>query len=283
MNLTIFKLLFVLVPFSGVWAQVPVLQSNKVKTTSASPKETVTTSPVTSFKASADNLTSIENNSFNEAKVVLVGLTAPEGVNTNYLPLFGGYNRSEEQEKEDLAFMHDCLKSFSSLQEASIFFSKAAWSYLAEGSKDVATHRFNLAWLLNKENPEVYWGLGVLAFQKKNYEESIRLLENANSKMDDPALQIDLATVLIHSSKEKLEEKRVREALYLLEVALRNNPEHVLGYMQKTIAYLLLNQVEEAWNSFHSAFQISPNEVSTDILDELLQLSDDPKGIFKKP
>jgi tetratricopeptide (TPR) repeat protein len=67
--------------------------------------------------------------------------------------------------------------------------AKRGWKAYYEGDLDTAMKRFNQAWMFDRENPEVYWGFGLVmgqrAFQgepKKNLEESIRFLKMAFDK-----------------------------------------------------------------------------------------------------
>ncbi|MFN3589287.1 MAG: hypothetical protein ACK4UP_07870, partial [Spirosomataceae bacterium] len=81
------------------------------------------------------------------------------------IPFFAHQPKSLEQQLEDLAFISSCENNFGNRVNASSFFCQMGWQYLAEGSKELATQRFNLAWLLNRHNPEAHWGLGVILFQ----------------------------------------------------------------------------------------------------------------------
>ena len=62
--------------------------------------------------------------------------------------------------------------------------AKRGWKAYYEGDFDTAIKRFNQAWMFNRNNPEVYWGFGLVMGQRsseeepeKNLKESIRLLE----------------------------------------------------------------------------------------------------------
>jgi tetratricopeptide (TPR) repeat protein len=64
--------------------------------------------------------------------------------------------------------------------------SKRAWKAYYEGDLDTAIKRLNQAWMFDRENPEVYWGFGLVMGRRasqedpqKNLEESIRFLKMA--------------------------------------------------------------------------------------------------------
>lgn len=220
-----------------------------------------------------------------DAEVVIVGKTSPANVNVNFVALYGGYIKTAEQQEEEEAFLKDCDKNFPSRVEASQFFSKSGWDYLSEGGKDLATHRFNLAWTLNKENVEAYWGLGVVAYQQGDYHSAIELMDQGLvlNKGQSPTLLVDLATVYIKCFTEHKEAAEMEKANELLEKALVLDPSFTNAYMQLSLASLVNDNIDQAWLNFHKAYEVDPNGVSVELLAELLEHKSDPKGIFKKP
>ena len=88
----------------------------------------------------------------------------------NELPMYGGQHDPAVERNPD--FSKDA--------------AKRGWKAFYEGDLDTAIKRFNQAWMFDRENPEVYWGFGLLMGQrasqeepKKNLEESIRFLKMA--------------------------------------------------------------------------------------------------------
>ena len=91
----------------------------------------------------------------------------------NELPMYGGQHNPTVEQNSD--------------------FSKRAvqlgWQYFYKGDFDTAIKRFNQGWMFDRENPEVYWGFGLIMGQraskenpKDNLKESIRFLQLANEK-----------------------------------------------------------------------------------------------------
>ncbi len=67
--------------------------------------------------------------------------------------------------------------------------AERAWKAYYEGDLDIATKRFNQSWIFDQENPEVYWGLGLIAGQRasqenpeENLKKSIEYLHVAKEK-----------------------------------------------------------------------------------------------------
>ncbi len=218
-------------------------------------------------------------------KVVVVSKTAPKGVDVNFLPLFGKYEKTEEQLIKDEIFKSDCDKEFKTRKEASDFFNKMAWQYLSEGDRATAIYRFNLSHILNPDNFDVFWGLGVIEFQEGNYTSSIELMDEGLVLSDgrNYVFMTDLATVYIQqgirNTNAIIETAKAKE---LLNKAIKIQPLYTPAFVQLTVVNLLENHLDAAWESFHQAYQLNPAELSKEVLAELLSRKDDPKGIFKK-
>ena len=64
------------------------------------------------------------------------------------LPLFGEQRKTSDQIEDEIRFLSECDKMFTSREEASTFFATRAWEYVQEGQLDTAAYRFNLAYLV---------------------------------------------------------------------------------------------------------------------------------------
>lgn len=216
-------------------------------------------------------------------EVVLVGKMAPPDVNIYEIPLFGGYQKTLQQMEDDEAFVADCDKNFKTREEASLFFSDMGWQYLSEGSKEMATYRFNLASLLDHKNVDVYWGLGVIEYQKGEYEEAIKLLSQglyADAQFN-VTLMVDLATVHIKCFAENQHSSDLERAYKLLDDAKLLAPNFANTYMQLALANLVNGKIDEAWLAFHKGYKIDPKAIDTQILAQLLSQKADPEGVFE--
>lgn len=209
---------------------------------------------------------------------------APKGVNIHLLPLFGEFEKTDAQKAVDAEFLKACDLNFKTRSEASEFFATRAWEYLGEGEKDTATYRFNLAYLLDDENSDVYWGLGVIAYQNEKYAQAISLMNRGLEieEDDNVTLIVDLATVHIKCFTVDAEKEDLRNAFELLTKALTKQPESANALMQLSLAKLLNEEIDEAWERFHQGYELDPDNASIEILEGLLSKKDDPRGIFKK-
>jgi tetratricopeptide (TPR) repeat protein len=244
------------------------------------PSEKKTTSSSSALKSKQDAPSALES----IAEVVIVNKTAPLGIDINFIPLFGGFTKTESQEIDDQMFISDCDKQFKSRSEASAFFSKMGWDYLAEGDKNTAIHRFNLSWLLNNENVETYWGLGVIEFQSANFSNAIKLMNKGLEIPSEPnyVLMADLATVYIKTALNNPNSMiETANARNLLTKSLEIQPKYTPAYMQLTLVNIIENKIDDAWESFHKGYELNTKEVNYEILGELLKRKADPKAVFK--
>lgn len=222
------------------------------------------------------------NNLFGSKKTTEIS-SSPILENAHILPFFGEVARSADQIKEDETFLSVCKKNFKSKDEASLFFSTRGWEYLAEGLQDTAIHRFNLAWMLDKENVESYWGLGVIAYQRENHTDAIRFMEKG--RQVDPSnvtLLVDLATIRINSFLKFQEVENLKKAGELLEKAIKIAPDFAEAYQKWSLLAFQEGKFDQAWMYFHKSYSLQPDSVDQNFLSELINKQADPKGLFKK-
>ena len=283
-----FIFLFFLTGFYGYSQQVLLKTQTKSTSDFGAKKLYINTSQNTTKLSSIESKTnsSFENSNIESSeKVVIVSKLAPKGVDLNFLPLFGGFDKSESHQIDDQIFLSDCDKSFNSRTEASEFFAKMAWQYLEEGNKNNAINRFNLSYLLNNKNIDVFWGLGVIEYQSGNSSNAIKLLNDGLTLSKEPnyVLMVDLATIYLKMASENPNSLfEITKARELLEKALYIQPSYITAFMQLTLVEILENKIDLAWETFYKGYELNPDEINPEILKELLNRKDDPKGFFKK-
>jgi tetratricopeptide (TPR) repeat protein len=103
----------------------------------------------------------------------------------NELPMYGGQHNPAVERNVDFS------------REA----TQRGWKAYYQGDFDTAIKRFNQGWMFDRDNPEVYWGFGLIMGQRasignpeSSLKESIRFLEMANVKApEDGRIIGDLA------------------------------------------------------------------------------------------
>lgn len=207
--------------------------------------------------------------------------SADTGGTVNTLPLFGERPKTAAQIDEEIHFLNDCDRNFSSRSEASSFFSARGWDYVSSGQLDTAAHRFNLAWLLNNQNSDAYWGLGVICYQKNLLADAIRMLRRGVAVDDsNTVLMTDLATVVLKQYQEKPNADLLTEAESQLQKAISQNP-NALSLQKLSLVNFFKADYAKAWDYFHQARNLDLSVLDLSYLNELLAKQPDPKGVFK--
>lgn len=207
---------------------------------------------------------------------------AVDSQDVKYIPLFGSRKTVDEQILKSKEFFAQCEQNFKDRAEASKFFAERGWEYLSEGLLDTATYRFNLSFLLDQNNVEAYWGLGSISYQKKNYEESAKLLRKGLALApENPTLMIDVATVQLACFKEQKKCDDIDDALMLLEKSLKIDSTNANGWLKYAIAEFQLEHFDKAWEYFHKCRILDITFLDMNFLQELIAKKEDPLGVFK--
>ena len=207
--------------------------------------------------------------------------TGDAGGSVNTMPLFGERTKTAAQIDEEIHFLNDCDRNFASRPEASSFFSARGWDYVANGQLDTAAHRFNLSWLLNDQNGDAYWGLGVVCYQKNHLPDAIRMMKKGIAVDDSNiVLMTDLATVEIKHYQDKPNDDLLIDAEGHLQRAVTLNP-NALSYQKLSVVYFLKADYLKAWDYFHQAQNLDFSILDISYLNQLLAKQPDPKGKFK--
>ncbi|WP_229236030.1 tetratricopeptide repeat protein [Dyadobacter tibetensis] len=198
------------------------------------------------------------------------------------LPLFGDGNKTSEQIDEEIRFLSNCDKSFTSRGEASSFFATRAWEYLQEGSLDTACYRFNLAHLLDDKNVEAYWGLGVVSFQREDWVEAKEMLSRGvNLQSDNVALLVDLSTVDLKLYGITNRREELNEAKRLLDHAIGIDSTYALGQYNQAMVHYNLDQPEKSWEHLHKGRVLDFSQLNLEFVNMLKTRMPDPQGFFK--
>lgn len=110
------------------------------------------------------------------ALLVLGCATAPP---SDQRPMYGNQDRSSDPELRDAdaKLVADSIKAFGSARAASDAFVSDGATAFRTGDQPAAMRFYNQAWLVDKDNPSVYWGFAAVLYQRDEYCESTRMLE----------------------------------------------------------------------------------------------------------
>jgi hypothetical protein len=123
------------------------------------------------------------------AQLLLVGSLAGAGhaagrIPIDQVPMYGGMDRAANPTLKagDEKLIADTTKHYGTRRKASMAFVNTAFNYYQQDNLDYAMRRFNQAWLIDPDNPEVYWGFSTVLHDKGEYCDGLRLLEIGVSK-----------------------------------------------------------------------------------------------------
>ena len=111
-------------------------------------------------------------------------LRAEGQIPIDQVPMYGGMDRSAipELKAGDEKLITDTTSSYGTREKASAAFVNNGFSFYQRDDLANAMRRFNQAWLLNPNNPEVYWGFASVLTDKQKFCEALRMVETAESK-----------------------------------------------------------------------------------------------------
>ena len=96
-------------------------------------------------------------------------------VPVNELPMFGGYEPTEWQERANEEFFRMVLPEFDGARDtAAEHFARTGWNLYYGGDWTVAVKRFNQAWLLDRDNQHALWGFAVIERERGQRDEALR-------------------------------------------------------------------------------------------------------------
>lgn len=216
------------------------------------------------------------------AHIVSFGQGAEAQLDRKCLPFFGDQKKTSKQMDEELRFLSDCDKAFSSREEAGKFFLARGWEYLSEGQLDTAAYRFNLGYLLDSKNVEVYWGLGVVSFQRLKFDESKQILRmGVDLSPDNVPLLVDLATVEIKSFEQTKKPEDLNEAIKILNYAKELDSTYAQTYYALSNVDYYKEDYVKSWENLHQGRTRNFSLINLQFVQELSAKLPDPTGFFK--
>ncbi|AKD04652.1 hypothetical protein POKO110462_19005 [Pontibacter korlensis] len=197
------------------------------------------------------------------------------------LPMFGGKQKTEAEQKQDEKFLTSCDKNFRDRKEASKFFLERGWEYLNEGQVDTAMYRFNLAWLLNPDNKDTYWAFGLVTSARGDHQTAVDMYEKAIALDPKNSLLLsDAASSYLAVYKEKKKKKNLKKASSYLNTATSADSSNAYALYNLSVVKYYEKQYGEAWDYLHKSRNINMSVIDYGYIMELVAQMPDPKGFF---
>src|SRR3989442_1176479 len=116
----------------------------------------------------------------------------------NEIPMYGGLPKSQCLSEADRMFMEQTVRTAGSREKAGQRSLQEGWQAMSHHDSRLAMRRFNQAWLLLPDSPDVLWGFGAACGLKGDYEDSIRYFSEATAlDSTNPGLLADFAYTYI--------------------------------------------------------------------------------------
>jgi Tfp pilus assembly protein PilF len=184
-------------------------------------------------------------------------LRAEEKIPIDQVPMYGGMDRSTipELKAADEKLIADTTNHYGTREKASTAFVNNGFAYYQRDDLANAMRRFNQAWLLNPQNPEVYAGFGSVLHDKGRNCEAMQMMEKAIA-LNPPTFQgiypdaARIITLCAVSDKDLSAEAKLKllersESLYKKAEEIEPNKRYVYGSW--ATAYYWRGQYSDAW------------------------------------
>ena len=168
------------------------------------------------------------------------GGPAPRGSGVDQVPMYGGMDRQSipQLKQADEQFIAETTKEFGSREKASDAFVEQGIRYYLIDNYANAMRRFNQAWLLNPNNPDVFWGFSTVFHDEGNNCEAKNMIDRAISlNLSKPIALADAGRIytLCGASNQSLDSTTKQqyfatsEALYEKANSVSPNSDYIYG------------------------------------------------------
>ncbi len=199
-------------------------------------------------------------------------------------PLYGGLTAAQAQQAVGANVLADVDRSFASRPEASKFFSNKGFEYLQENQPDTAIVRFNLAWVLDPQNPDPYRGLAVLLSRRPDASpEAVQalVLQGLAVAPTNPLLLVDAANTALGRYELSKKKKELQQANDYVQRALLADSTSASAWQTQAHIHYYQENYAEAWKDVRKGQSLSLASLDFQFLTELMAKMPDPEGKFK--
>lgn len=192
------------------------------------------------------------------------GQDCPSGI--NLIPMYGEVKKCPQQIQLDKDFITETEKKFKDKKTASEYYVSKGWEYFYKDELDTAMKRFNQAWLLDNQNPNVFWGFGNILGKEKEYEQSIVYLEkSAQLNPNNDKVFYCLATSYGQLFMKKNDKKYLDITIKNLNRAIKIEPKNGSYYAQLANSYVYCMQKDSLNKYIKKTDEIDPGLINPEV------------------
>ena len=189
--------------------------------------------------------------------------------------MYGGIKKTPEMIRADSEFVDYMVRTFGSRDKAADDAIRRGFEFLAKADWRMAMKRFNQAWLLSPDKPEVAWGFGAALSYEGKFEDSEKYFHQAmalapnNGKLltDFGFLYQFWATRGTKDKTEKL--KRLDRSIELFANAARLEPTYERTYFDWAVALYFKNDYAGAWQKINEAEHLGGKSIDQKFVADL--------------
>jgi tetratricopeptide (TPR) repeat protein len=175
----------------------------------------------------------------------------------------------------DEKFIDAMVQEFGSRDKAADDMIRLGFAYLEKADWQTAMKRFNQAWLLSPDKPEVPWGFGAaLSFEGK-FEESEKYFQEAEALAPkNGRLRTDFGFLYqlwaLGGTKDMSQrETRLNRSIELFGKAAELEPTYELTYFDWAVSLFFKRDYPGAWKKINEAEKLGGKTISQEFIAEL--------------
>ena len=193
----------------------------------------------------------------------------------NEIPKYGGIKKTPEMIRIDQKFVDAMVQDFGSRDKAADDAIRRGFAYLGKADWRMAMKRFNQAWLLSPDKPEVPWGFGAALSYEGKFEESEKYFQEAKSLAPKNArLLVDFGFLFqfwaTKGTKDKTQrENRLNQSIELFEQAAQLEPTYERTYFDWAVSLYFKTDYAGAWTKINEAEKLGGKSVDQKFIADL--------------
>jgi len=192
--------------------------------------------------------------------------------NIRLLPKYGNIPKTKEQNDADQELIKTYTAQEGTRLKASELLVKLGFDYLYKRDLKTAMYRFNQAWLLDPENPNVFWGFGAVYFSFgdfqnaiKQYDEGLKLNDNSSNILTDKA------SIYFTKYMNSQDEKDYNSAIALFKKSYFIDPKNQNTLFKTSACYFVKKDCNNAWKYYNECKQLGGKPITKEYTEALIQ------------
>ena len=193
----------------------------------------------------------------------------------NEIPKYGGIKRTPEQARADQEFIDFMVQRLGNRDKAADEAIRRGFEFLAQADWRMAMKRFNQAWLLSPNKPEVPWGFGAALTYQGSFEESEKYFQEAVTLAPHNGILLtDFGFMYqfwaTRGTKEQVErEARLGKSVELFRQAAELEPTYERTYSNWAVSLFFQKDYAGAWMKIKEAENLGGKTIDQKFIADL--------------